>query len=890
MVREIDIREGADLLDDPRRETLQRAAARVSDHVLPGQHRVRVASFDPGTGNAAVVVSEDAAPGGTDYAGRALKHVQTISPVLGLTEDQPPEFAADPQVQTTSTGAVAVHLRQQYKGIGIYDAAETVRFHADGSIEEVAGRSVSVPADAPVVAAVSPEQALRTAAAHVAEASDPADAPTDQFGEPMVDPGLDLTDFAPVLRTSGADRPDRPTTFDAPPFQHVVTVSLVWLPVAGTLRLCWQTKLAVPDGAVYRVLVDAGDGSVALAVRLTRSVAGRADVVLVPGTAPATVTMPLQLASYGLPVPDDLPAGFPDPWLTDASTRGSSVEAVVEPGAATVSGTLEGGTVVFPSSAPATDQLVVNLFALCSAMHDRLYLLGFREDDGNFQVDNHARGGRPADSVLARVHPGPVYGTANMGTPADGSRPTMNMGLVSSTNRHTALDADVVFHEYTHGLTNRLVGGPLNDAALEALQSGGMGEGWSDFFACTALGKTVVGDWVVNRPAGIRKFPYTEDFPDTYADLGTGRYASGEPHNLGELWCATLMSLARRLGAPLTCQVVVDALKLTVANPSFLAARDAILLAARHHGEADPGGSPDATEALVHTVWQVFAHYGMGPGARTDGAAVLSGIVADFDPPPAPVGTGPSVRAEASPALPIPDASPSGVRSEVTLPDAGTVGGLTVTADLTHPYVGDLVVALVAPGGARVVLRSRTGSSGHDVHDTWRDTDHPGLAGLVGTTAGGTWALEVADLARRDIGTFDHWSVEATVTPARASLSAETSPGVAIPDDDPAGVRSTLVLDGTGALSGLTVEVDITHTYVGDLVVTLTGPDATTVTLANREGGSADNLIESYTSTAGGALAPFVGTGAAGTWELAVVDEAGRDVGKLNRWRLVATL
>ncbi len=41
-----------------------------------------------------------------------------------------------------------------------------------------------------------------------------------------------------------------------------------------------------------------------------------------------------------------------------------------------------------------------------------------------------------------------------------------------------------------------------------------MGEGWSDFFACIALGKNVVGDWVVNRPTGIRKFRYDDAFPD----------------------------------------------------------------------------------------------------------------------------------------------------------------------------------------------------------------------------------------------------------------------------------------------------------------------------------------------------------------------------------------
>ena len=170
-----------------------------------------------------------------------------------------------------------------------------------------------------------------------------------------------------------------------------------------------------------------------------------------------------------------------------------------------------------PANENAPEQLVLNVFSYCAAMHDTLYLLGFREADGNFQRSALGRGGRPGDSVLARVHPGVVWGTANMGTPADGSEPTMNMGLVTSTHRHTALDSDVVFHEYTHGLSNRLVGGPMDDTALDAVQSGGMGEGWSDFVACSMLGKNVVGDWVVNRATGIRRHAYTEDYPGTYA-------------------------------------------------------------------------------------------------------------------------------------------------------------------------------------------------------------------------------------------------------------------------------------------------------------------------------------------------------------------------------------
>lgn len=888
MVREVDVRRTAsgaqpDRLDAGRRDHLHEAAAGVSD-ALPGDHRVQVASFDPATGNAAVVVSSAAPSQDGSHVGRALRHVQDIGPALGFSPVQPPEYVADPTEQATSAGAVAVHLRQQYKGILVYDAAQTVRFGADGSLTEVAGRAVTVTEDLPVAPVVSAEQALRTAAAHVAEGGDPADAPADQFGEPMVDPALDLTGFDPVQRTSGAERPDRPATFDAPPFLHAVTVALVWLPVGASLRLCWHTKLGVPGGAVHRLLVDAATGELLLSTRLTSAVAGRAEVVLVAGGPSATVTMPRQATAYGPPLPVDLPAGFPDDWLVEPSTRGASVEALVAP-STRVSGTLTAGQVVFDPPAGSSERLAVNLFALCSSMHDLLYLLGFREVDGNFSADVRGRGGRGADSVLALVHPGAVWGTANMGTPPDGSRPTMNMGLVTSTNRHTALDADVVYHEYAHGLTNRLVGGALDDSALETVQSRGLGEGWSDFFACTALGKDVVGDWVVDRPTGIRSARYDDAFPDTYADLGTGRHSGTSVHALGEVWCATLLAASRQVGAWPFAQIVVDALKLTAARPSFLAARDAVVLATREHARARGDAQP---EALVHTVWQVFARFGMGPGARTDGPDVLTGIVADFTAPPAPPG-GTVLRAEAGPGLAVPDNDRTGVRSTVRVPAAGDITSVEVAVAVAHPYAGDLVVTLVTPWGRRVVLQSRSGGRSVDLRRTFDDAGHAGLASLVGRPCGGDWSLSVSDQAPRDTGTFERWSLELGVREARPVLTAEVVAGTAIPDDDPAGTTSALVLHSAAAVSSVTLDVDVTHTYVGDLQVTLAGPDGTTARVHDRGGGGADNLIATFTSEPGGALAGLVGRAAGGTWRLTCVDRAGRDVGKLNRWRLAVT-
>lgn len=881
MAKEYDAREHVEVGDEERRAALQREAEAASA-LLPGAESARVVSFDARTGNPAVVVTEDPEPGGTDYVRRALEHVHRLRGALGLAPGQPPEYAPDPEVQTASSGSVAVHLQQQYKGIPVYEASETVRFDPEGRLTEVAGRSHTIEGDLPVAPTLTATDALQRAAAHVAE-PDP-EPPTDPFGQPLTDPPLDLSGFAPTPMLASA-RPDQATVFSAPPFEGHVEVSLLWFPLDTDLRLAWHTVLQVPGGGVYRVIVDAADGRVLLCRQLRRAIAGRATVFLRDGGQPAeTVDLPLPLERYGLPIPDDLPAGFPDDWLTGDSTDGACVRAQL-PDGRVARGRTSGGAVVFdPSDDPqADDALLVNLFVLNSLMHDVAYLLGFREADGNFQRSNAGRGGAGADAVRAIVHPGPVWGTANMSTPPDGRPPEMNMGLVSATGRHTALDADVVIHEYTHGITNRLVGGPMNTTALDGPQSGGMGEGWGDYVACVLNDRETVGSWVVDRPGGIRMHPYTEDYPGTYADLGRPPYTG--VHAIGEIWCATLLAMNRRIGTALGAQLVVDALKLSAANPSFLAMRDAILVAARDHAMS---AGLDETEAadLIARIWEAFARFGMGPGARTNGDT-LTGIVADFSVPPRPEETTrpTTVSGSAAPELRIPDNSPTGVVSSIDVPADGTIAEVSVTVDISHTYRGDLVVRLIAPDGREAVLSDRAGGRADDLKETFSSGSHPALAALVGGPAGGRWRLAVADRARRDVGVLHAWSLTVGVLPAAPGASVEVEPGLAIPDDDPEGVSSSAELTAAGTIRDLTLEVDITHSYVGDLVVTLTGPTGRTATVHDRSGGGRDNLRATY-HAADGPLAAFVGEPAAGTWTLTVADREGLDVGKLNRWRL----
>jgi extracellular elastinolytic metalloproteinase len=124
--------------------------------------------------------------------------------------------------------------------------------------------------------------------------------------------------------------------------------------------------------------------------------------------------------------------------------------------------------------------------------------------------------------------------------------------------------------------------------------------------------------------------------PDGFGALGTGRYGSAAPHPKGEIWCATLTKATRDLATALgdkahayaiAWQSVVDGLKLTPRNPSFLDARDAIVAAI---DDLRAGGLiTDAEHAQTRRAfWVAFAHFEMGVNASSAGAS-LSGIVGD---------------------------------------------------------------------------------------------------------------------------------------------------------------------------------------------------------------------------------------------------------------------
>ncbi|MCP3977991.1 MAG: hypothetical protein GY716_01495 [bacterium] len=99
------------------------------------------------------------------------------------------------------------------------------------------------------------------------------------------------------------------------------------------------------------------------------------------------------------------------------------------------------------------------------------------------------------------------------------------------------------------------------------------------------------------------------------------------------------------------------------------------------------------------------------------------------------------------------------------------IANLSVAVDITHTYIGDLIVELISPAGTRVKLHDRSGGSSSNIVGTYGDdlTPAESLATFGGEAASGTWTLSVADQAGGDQGTLNDWSVELCGTPVASS-------------------------------------------------------------------------------------------------------------------------
>jgi extracellular elastinolytic metalloproteinase len=656
MVLEIDTRNFTiNRATDARMNELSQATSSVSEQ-LPGNQNVSVAFLNSFTGTPNSLLSNNSPSTEGSLIDQALSFVTRTSTAFGFTPGEPVEFVPDSTIETTSSESKAIHLQQTYRGIPVFQMVRTVRFSPSNAISDVVGNNVNLPPEINIAPQIDVTQAVTSAAQYVATPNE-TEAMTDGWGQPMTPIRVDLTDYTPQVLVT-FPLPSQPTVLDKGPFADLISAHLVLFYQNPETRFGWYVRIALPDyHDQYEVIVsaDRSNPEILYCQSLMRTVLGEGNVYKEnPGTTPREIIpFPRNLNDYPVPQPASLSSQFPGHWCTNDRCIGNNTIATLGNSSTTLQGAIQGGKVVFnPANSIGDDQKILNIFYFCNYMHDFFYMLGFNEVVGNFQEVNLTGQGTPSDPVLARAHSGTVNGTANMSTPPDGRRPVMNMGLVAQTGRHTAFDADVVFHEFTHGVTNRLVGGRMNSQALEQPQSGGMGEGWGDYFALTIqnfgkpVEKVVTGDWVVNNPNGIRGLKYDSNFPDHFGKIGTGRYnlnsrGEAQVHNIGEIWCATLMEMNRKIGDvlgskdrghQLAWQIVVDALKLSPSNPSFLDERDAILKALDDL-HASGRLNDDDYSKVRKAIWTTFAKFGMGLNADCFGAS-LSGIIADFNLPP----------------------------------------------------------------------------------------------------------------------------------------------------------------------------------------------------------------------------------------------------------------
>ena len=330
--------------------------------------------------------------------------------------------------------------------------------------------------------------------------------------------------------------------------------------------------------------------------------------------------------------------------------------------------------------------------------------------------------------------------------------------------------------------------------------------------------------------------------------------------------------------------------------------------------------------------------------------------------------------------LSIPDMD-AAISDTITVAGSGDVSSVSVGVGITHPFISDLVVDLIAPDGTAVNLHDRTGLHRNDIDRTYTPD-------FNGTGIAGDWTLRVRDASDLGIGTLDEWaltieyekSVDAVVgltgsgsqylvyvsalrdgtynldvvpnsgiadmagnplngtepagsdhsyvvetgppevasiersdhithpaghqslvfginfsEPVRGVDAADfvlspddgralktftqtMTPSLPIPDNS-AAVLDAVTIDSSGAVRSVSVDVDISHTYVSDLSVVLIAPDGTIALLHDRAGAGSHGINQTYAPD-------LAGTRLNGDWVLRMNDAGLADTGTLNEWTL----
>ncbi len=601
----------------------------------------------------------------------ALGYLRQNAAAYGLNQADLADLKVTDRYVSDHNGVTHIYVQQRYQGIGVYNAVANVNIARDGSVISL-GQSF-IPGLAKAVNTTTPtlsaQQAVEAAAQGV---------------------GLKLSEPLEIVESVGDA--EQAVVFDSSGISlEPIPAKLVYQPVTGdAVRLAWNVTIYQLDALHWWDLrVDAGSGAVL----------DRSDLVIHDSFGAPGASQPVGLADgwstfaaqpevgggsynvYASPVESPSHGSrsvVSDPAHATASpygwhdtngvagaefttTQGNNAHAYTDTdnnnspdaGSSPSGGaSLDFNFTVDLAQAPSTYRpaAVTNLFYWNNLIHDVFYQYGFDEAGGNFQENNYGRGGTASDYVYAEAQDGGGTNNANFATPTDGGNPRMQMYLwnYTSPQRDGDFDNGIITHEYGHGISIRLTGGPANSNCLNNNEQGG--EGWSDYFGLMLTMKTGdagtdrrgVGTYALGQATngtGIRAYPYSTDMaidPRTYDSIKSAAI----PHGVGSVWAAMVWEMTWGLinqhgfdpnlisgsgGNNIALQLVVDGLKLQPCSPGFVDARNAILQA----DQVNNGGANQCT------IWNAFAKRGLGYSATQGSTSSSTDGVQAFDIPPA---------------------------------------------------------------------------------------------------------------------------------------------------------------------------------------------------------------------------------------------------------------